>query len=228
MIGYTPGGTCEPIGELSTPRPILEWLGMADDELLLRDYDGFVDMNASSKAGFTLSTPHSTVSANTDLNLIFAGAFDSGSEEISACSGAFGWHGADSNLSFDIDMSTADKIVITDTTKKPDFIYEKYYLSKTAYAIARGADTDLNSTCITDLNNSVDENTLFLFYDYQPYKGENFCGDGGVGSASILAQDVTAFTAEAVNDIIRLSIDMKRDIRGRSCGVHVSKQKAVF
>ena len=226
VIGYTPGDICEPISDLITPRPILEWLAMADDELLRGDYDGFVDMNASSKATFTLSTPHTVALANTDLNLIFSGAFDGGSDDVTACNGAFGWHSAASDSSFDVTVGV-DTIVITDAVK-PDFIYEKYYLTKTAYAVARGEDINLASSCITDLNVSANANTLFLFYDYQPYKGENFCGDGGVGKAAVLAQDVTAFSAQETNNIIRLSIDMQRDIRGKTCGVHVSKQKAVF
>lgn len=231
VIGYTPSGICEPINELSASRPILEWLGLADDELLRGDYDGFVDMNASDKTAFTLSAPNNTMTDNTDLNLIFSGAFDGGSEDISACSGAFGWHGAASDLSYDITMAIGS-ITISDTVKKPDFIYEKYYLSKTAYAVARGADINLASSCITDLNASTDLNTLFLFSDYRPYQAETFCADTGIGtkegSVTILAQDVTAFSAQTVNDVIRLSIDMNRDIRGKTCGVHVSKQKAVF
>jgi len=226
VIGYTPGAGCEPITDLSTPRPVLEWLGTMEDELLRGDYDGFVDMNASDKVTLTLATPNSTALASADINLIFAGAFDGGSEEIEACSGAFGWHGADSNLSYDIAMGN-DSITITDTVS-PAFIYEKYYLSQTAYAVARGADVDLTSSCITDLNASADVNTLFLFYDYQPFQGESYCGDGGVGKATVLAQDVTAFSAQEVNNIIRLSIDMDKNVRGRTCGVHVSKQKAVF
>jgi len=164
--------------------------------------------------------------ASTDINLVFAGAFDGGSEDIAACSGAFGWHSAASDLSFDVSVG-ANSILINDAVK-PSFIYEKYYLTKTAYAVTRGADIDLSATCITDLNISVDANTLFLFSDYQPYQGETFCADSGVGKAAILAQDVTAFSAQDVNDIIRLSIDMNKNVRGRTCGVHVSKQKAVF
>ncbi len=221
VIGYTPGDICEPINDLSTPRPVLEWLAMADDELLRGDYDGFVDMNASSKATYTLSTPHTLAWANSDINLIFGSL-----EEISACNGSFGWHGAASDLSFDVSVGV-DNIVITDAIK-PEFIYEKYYLTKTAYALARGEDVDLTSSCITDLNMSVDANTLFLFYDYQPYKGESFCGDGGSGKAAVLAQNVSAITAQSTNNVIRLGIEMQQNIRGRTCGVHISKQKAVF
>lgn len=229
VIGYSPGtSTCEAIDELTAARPIIEWLATADDALLQAEYDGFVDMNASVKATFTLATPHSTDINEAYANLVFAGAFDGGSQEISACRGAFGWHGNDSNLSYDITMGT-DTISITDSVK-PDLIYEKYYLTHTAYAVARGADLDLSSACVADLGVPVDANTLFLFYNYHPYAtpSQSFCADGGEGNVTILAQDVTAFTAQAVNEVIRLSIDMNKEIRGRTCGVHVSKQKAVF
>ncbi|HIC43736.1 MAG TPA: prepilin-type N-terminal cleavage/methylation domain-containing protein [Sulfurimonas sp.] len=230
VIGYTPGGVCEPLNDLSTARPVLEWLGSMDDELLRGDYDGFVDMNASDKSSFTLSSPNTNILVNPDINLVFAGAFDAGSEEIQACSGAFGWHGVNSNLSFDVSVGT--NMIVIDDSVKPSFIYEKYYLTQTAYSVARGVNVNLAAGCITDLNVSTSANTLFLFYDYQPYSGETYCGDTGsgttAGKATVLAQDVTAFSAQEVNGIIRLSIDMDQTIRGRTCGVHVSKQKAVF
>lgn len=233
VIGYDrTDGVCEPIDSLSVARPILEWLATDDDALLQRAYDGFVDMNGSvytSALNNKLLTPANTMTLSTNLNLIFAGAFDGGSDDISACSGAYGWHGANSELSFDFNFLADGNITLIDTVK-PIFIYEKYYLAKTGYAVARGEDVDLTASCITDLNASANANTLFLFYDYYPYAtpSQTFCADGGVGKATVLAQDVSAFSAEAVNDIIRLSIDMQQNIRGKTCGVHVSKQKGVF
>ncbi len=232
VIGYSPGGACEPIDELTDSRPVLEWLGMDDDALLNREYDGFVDMNASVKATYTLSTPGNTLTDATDRNLIFAGALDAGAQEVSPCAGAFGWHGNDSNLSYGIAMSV-DAVTITDANKKPDFIYEKYYLTNTAYAVARGQDIDLSASCITDLGLFVNDDTLFLFYDYQPYSGDTFCADSGTkgvksGNVTILSYDVKAFNARAVNDVIRLSLESERVIRGASNDVRVSKQKGVF
>jgi len=233
VIGYDrTDGVCEPIDNLTVARPILEWIAMADDELLQRRYDGFVDMNGSfynSTIDNRLLTPQNAMTVSTNLNLIFAGAFDGGADDISACSGAYGWHGASSGLSFDFSFLADGNITLTDSVK-PVFIYEKYYLAKTAYAVARGADVDLTAACISDLNTSVNANTLFLFYDYYPYANpsQTFCADGGTGKATILAKDVSAFSAESVNDIIRLSIDMRQDVRGKTCGVHVSKQKGVF
>ncbi len=229
VIGYTPGDICEPIAQLSVSRPVLEWLGTMDDDLLQRRYDGFVNMGESNRTTATLATPHidATLNAAT-LNLIFSGSLDDGSDEsFSACGGAFGWHGQQSRLSFDVAIGT-DTVRITDTVQ-PQFIYEKFYLSDTAYAVARGADVSNLSNCSYDTSLLKDvANTLFLFYNYRPFQGETFCADGGVGNVVVLAEDVSAFRAENVNDAIVLSIDMNRSIRGSHATVHITKQKAVF
>jgi len=237
VIGYTPSGACEAITELTASRPILEWLGTMDDELLNREYDGFVDMGESNKTSDILSVPN--ISTNfSDVNLIFAGAFDEGAEETSkACGGAFGWHGNDSNLSYDISIDSANKeVTLTDDDDhQPDYIYEKFYLTKTAYAIARGADltqSDVENNCNYDMTNLRDFNTtLFLFYNYQPFAGKTFCGDSGGnrdGNVSILAEDISSFEAIYVNDSIRINIDMNKTIRGSDSGVHIYKQKVIF
>ena len=243
VIGYNPtDNSCLPIAELdNNPYTILEWLGTMDDELLRGDYDGFVDMGDSNKTSRILATPNIKVFDTTDVNLVFSGAFDEGSEESTkACSGAFGWHGKDSNLSYSIKVDTQDKIKLTDSNaSQPEFIYEKYYLTNTAYAVARGENlnkSDLEANCDNgnyifppDINFT---NTLFLFYGYQPFKGETFCGDNSgnqEGNVSILSEDVSAFEAIYVNDSIILNIDMNRSIRGKNNNaVHIAKQKAVF
>lgn len=229
VIGYTPGDTCEPITDLTVSRPILEWLATMDDELLQRRYDGFIDMGDSNQSSATLAAP--TIDAtlnNTQINLIFSGSLDDGSDEsFSACNGAFGWHGNSSHLSYDISINH-NSITITDAVQ-PQFIYEKYYLSNTAYAVARGADVSDLTQCAYDTSTLKDvSNTLFLFYNYRPFKGETFCADGGVGDVVVLAEDVSAFRAESVNDAIILSIDMNRSIRGSQHAVHITKQKAVL
>ena len=237
VIGYTMGGGCESITELVQSRPILEWLGTMDDALLQREYDGFIDLGSSDKATRTLEAPHISKDLNiTNANLIFAGAFDDGANETyKACGGAFGWHGNDSNLSYDININVADEIILTDSDAyQPQFIYEKYYLTNTAYAVARGADlvdTDVRDDCAYDISQLEDFNTtLFLFYDYQPFNGETFCSDNGStsGKVSVLAQSVSAFEAIYENDIIRLNLDMHKSIRGSQSPVHIYKQKAVY
>lgn len=229
VIGYDGSSSCEPIEELSSPKVVLEWLGLADDAMLQGEYDGFVDMNASDKASKTLSAPNIKTSLETsNLNLVFAGAFDDGSESIAACSGAFGWHGNDSHLSYGFSVSKAD-IIDINSSDVPDVIYEKYYLSNGAYAVTRGEHVADISGCtgVSESDFKNFNNTLFLFYDYYPYESQTYCGDGGSGKVAVLAEDVSGFSASYVNDAIRISIDMNRSIRGSS-SVHVSKQKAVF
>ena len=233
VIGSSPG--CEAITDVTTTHHVLEWLGTMDDELINRDYDGFVDIEKSDKSNNTLDTPKISLADNPDINLIFSGAFDDGSLSVKACEGAFGFHNSNNDLSYDVTLKS-DKIEITDSVQ-PKNIYEKYYLTKTAYAITRGdelSQSDLENNCNsgnykfpTDVNFTT---TLFLFYGYQPYQGETYCGDSSGtrdGNVSILAENVIGFEALYENDAIRLKLDMNKDIRGSS-SVHISKQKVVF
>ncbi len=227
VIGYDGSSDCDPIEALDNDNVVLEWLALADDAMTQGLYDGFIDMNASDKTSKTLSAPNIATSLDTSrLNLIFAGAFDDGDEDIVACNGAFGWHGQASDLAYDFDVSTAN--IITFTGAIPTYIYEKYYLSNGGIAVTRGEHISDIANCglsASDFKNF--NNTLFLFYDFYPYQSQTYCGDGGSGKVAVLAEDVSGFKASYVNDTIHLSIDMNRDIRG-SNPVHVSKQKAVF
>ena len=229
LIGYTPSsGKCESIAELSESRPILEWIAMDDANLSARHYDGFVDLNASIKPNLSVLDIDKDAMGDVDnLNVVFAGTYDEGSDELSACRGAFGWHGNDSNLSFDFSIPEDNKIEITDSVK-PEFIYEKYYLATTAYAVTRGENiSDISNCGLNESDFSDFNNTLFLFYNYHPYKDETFCGDGGTGDVAILAEYVSGFRVSFENETIRLAVDMNKTIRGAKA-VHISKQKAVF
>jgi len=235
VVGYTPSsGVCEPIDDLNGSHPMLEWIGTADESFLAGDYDGFVDMNASSPP--VLSVPGMTNAVETTtnnkfggsptLNLVFAGTFDTGGGAVRACNGAFGLHHAGSALSHDITIA-ANQITITDAL--PTYIYEKFYLADTAYAVARKGDVDASATCITGLD--VEDDALLLFYDYRPYSGETFCADfsgSPAGKVAVLAEEVQGFRAEYLNETIRLSLDMNRTIRQGITPVHITKQKVVF
>ena len=239
VIGYTPGDTCEPIDELSTSRPVLEWLGYDHDAMRMGYYDSFADMARSVGApNFDLFVPSLNQAQldAADLNLVFAGTFDAGDEGVSACNGAFGWHGGNSDISYDIAFNTPNNITLSDAVT-PDYIYEKYYLTDTAYAVSRAENVNQSAPCISNLGlgTQLDNDTLLLFYNYRPSQGKTFCADtGGIGGATdgnvtVLAQDVTGFRVEHLNGTLRLSLDMTRNVRGLgSCDVHVSKQKVVF
>ncbi len=222
--------SCHPIDELNGDETVLEWLAFDDAGLLQGAYDGFIDMNDSARPTMRALNMSAAFDAGS-ANLIFAGAFDAGSEEASVCGGAFGWHGNASTLSYG--FTVAANQITFNPGDVPDTIYEKFYITKGAYAVTRGADVGnitpcgLNEADFQDFNN-----TLFLFYGFHPYAGETYCGDSGgggtpAGNAVILAEHVSGFRATYVNEAIRLSLDMNQT-KANAYSVHISKQKAVF
>ncbi|MDD5385802.1 MAG: prepilin-type N-terminal cleavage/methylation domain-containing protein [Sulfuricurvum sp.] len=226
VSGYNLGDAARTSLDSSTNKKIIEWLGLASESYETGDYSSFVDMNRSDYASKTLYTPDTNVAAIqttqtakwgsfswNNMALIFSGTFDEGN-----------------SATYPISMSTNNQIVITGT---PATIYEKYNLIDSAYAVARGADIDQTASCITALGLSASalDNTLFLFYDYRPWKTptESFCADSAnrIGKVSILATNINAFRAQTINGTIRLSLDVNRTVRGGN-PVRLSKQKVVF
>ena len=203
---------CVVFDETTTGKTILQWYGLASESYLAGDYSGFVDMNQSLKPN--LSSP------NTNLTNVLATekikwndpAFDM-SKMVLIFSGSFDEGGQNE---YNLTASGVNTITLTGTL--PATIYEKYNLVDSAYALTRKE----NATCPSV--STLDPNTLLLFYNYRPWKGENFCN----GDVTVLASDVNAFRAQMLNGTIRLSIDMNRSIRGSSNPVHLSKQKVVF
>ena len=250
VIGYSPSdGKFEYIGDLTTDRPILEWYGRAIEAYKEGNYSGFVDMAASDKESRILVSPDSDgdALANTTgakfgisgdiyndhyVELIFAGAYDRGSLQ-SDYDNAFGWHGGEAKSIYEISMDNDGNITITDSIQ-PHYIYERYFIVDSAYAIARGADIDKNAPCIANLGISdrdIDD-TLFLFYNYRPWRGKTFCADpqgsGQAGDVAILMQHVAGFSFWQEDRTIRIDLDIQEDIRGSDVNVSLSKQKVVF
>lgn len=249
VIGYNPSdGSFKYIGDLTSNKPVLEWIGRAEESYIKGDYSGFIDLDKSDKdknITFSPDTNGSKINSDIDnkfnisdnvydknlVNLIFAGSFDRGSNDISDYNNSFGWHNHDSNNSFDISIDDEGNITITDSVQ-PKFIYEKYFLVDSAYAIARGVDIDKSASCISDLNISSNDinNTLLLFYNYRPWKGETFCADNHgapEGNVTILMKNVSGFRFDEQDYTIRLSLDVNKSIRGSSA-IHISKMKVVF
>lgn len=226
--GCTLNAGCVPLDQ-SINNTILTWYGTASESYLAGDYSGFVDIEASMSTKPVLQSPNTNLGnvlaternkwgntfLLTDMGLVFSSPFDQGEQ-----------------LTYTIANSGADTIQITNPTADMT-ISEKYSLIDSAYAVARGADIDPTAPCITALGISANaiDNTLFLFYDYRPWKtpAESFCADTAnrAGKVSILATNVNAFRAQVLNSTIRLSIDTNRTVRGGN-PVRLSKQKVVF
>ncbi|MGD9716645.1 MAG: type II secretion system protein [Sulfuricurvum sp.] len=199
-----------PLDEVND-KTILEWYGSADESYLSGDYSGFVDLNRSDFSTRTLYSPDTNLSALlvrekikwndpsldfSDLLLLFSQTTFKG---------------------YGISGSLPNTITLGGTP--PETIYEQYRIADSAYAITRKEHA---AACFP--NPAFDDDTLLLFYDYRPWKGENFCD----GKVTVLATGVNAFRAQMLNGTIRLSIDMNRPVRGSLSPVKLSKQKVVF
>lgn len=244
VIGYmradNSDNTCVALDDANESYMILEWLHSDEAQLTAGAYDGFVELSQSTNTHLkSLDLNASSMGNGAGLNLVFAGSNDAGDPLIAACNGAFGWHGNDSNSSYDISIGTDDAITISDSIN-PQYIYEKFYLSDGAYAVARGVDIDANAACIDNNLSTLSaedmSKSLLLFYGYHPWSGESFCADlysngTPAGSVTVLSLDVAAFGATISNASISLKLDLNRSIRGGSQSgavVHITKQKAVF
>ncbi len=249
-IGYdAKSSNFKSIYDIDNNFTVLEWIGVASEALKARDYSGFIDMDASDRdTNTTVSYDVNKSDLNTtefkkfgisytyanpnDANvtaLIFAGSFDSGVLSSKDFNSSFGWHGNKHDIIYDITKIEDDNITLA---TRPKEIYEKYYLVDSAYAVARGKDVNI-STCRTKTRADTDD-TLYLFYNYRPWKNETFCADlietNGTrdGNVTILAQNVTAFKAGLINDSIYFDVTLSKKIIGNDNNVTISKQKVVF
>ena len=234
VIGYdasTPSFVS--IYDIDDEYSILEWIGTDFDRHKAKKYNGFIDFEKSDKNENMIYSPDTS-----DINgseLIFAGSFDKGGILFgSDFNNSFGWHGNDSNKTFEINATST---IGTDTeltlATPPKTIYEKYYTLKSAYAIAMYDDINTTAQCIVDLNTTVGENTLFLFYDYYPWKGKTFCADlhgDKNGSVTILSTEAKGFEVNFVNENLQFNLTLEREIRkkGKNLQIQISKQKVVF
>jgi hypothetical protein len=92
-------------------------------------------------------------------------------------------------------------------------IYEYYQLAWTAYAIVL---EDYNATG----NNT---GTLKLYYNYQPWKGENYASDDAY--STILMKNVSTFQFTAIDSILKIQVCVKSDLVEE---YSICKEKTIF
>ena len=235
VIGYDGESDYKPLDEADQDSyHVLEWAARDEEGLIARRYSGFSPLSSSYIGKDWIRSPDTHESAyKAGEALVFADALAQGI-------GNFGWHGSTTQDVYEV--NSIDKIDDNESniTLKSDLdknsTYEIYYLTDTAYAIARGADVNTSAECIQNLinalgcNGSNKKDLLFLFYNYRPWAGQTYCADKSgskEGNVTILMRHVTGFRAELIDGTIRLSIDAYYPIRGGK-RVHVSKQKVVF
>lgn len=219
------GSNYSSIYDLNDTYPILEWISISSEALKMGLYSGFVDLDDSNRTYIKTDTFKDSNITNllekkfgsgdtvNSTAIIFAGSFDDG--VISDIKSSFGWHGSNHSLVYEISNVSGNSIILD---KNASEIYEKFYLVDTAYAIARKADI----SCAK--NSSDDNNTLYLFYNYRPWRGETFCE----GNVTILSKEVSGFWVDMLNDTLFFRLTMQREIRGSDSNITISKEKAVF
>ena len=254
-IGYNPKtGDFKYLGDIGNDEnyTVFEWIGESFDIEKGVNFSGFADLYASKKPilkaiDFNASFINETLQNKFDtsenfknlVGIIFAGSFDRGDEGIlSDYNNSFGWHGHRADFVFlinsynqigndtNLSLTNYDGSEINNTR-----IYEKFYLADSAYAVARGEDINTSASCIKNLDIPNDEinNTLFLFYDYRPWKNETFCADTNgnrAGKAEILSKNIAGFNIKSINSHLEIFFNamyQKGDIV-----IKVSKQKVVF
>jgi type II secretory pathway pseudopilin PulG len=216
---------------------ILEWIGEEVDLKYRGVYSGFIDLDASTQNNIIAKDFNLTDFNVTGYAVIFSGYNDLGEGNYTQ----YGWHGRGNEKVYSItaanDMGSNDANLTLNGT--PNTHYEKFYLVKSGYAVARGEELDKGDFAC-DNNNILDyiadnnfDNTLFLFYDFQPWNGETFCADSGggnrAGKATVLLDEVSAFEAkyDGVSMVVQIQAEMDNDNKSDN-NITITKTKAVF
>ena len=250
VIGYNQNtNDFKYIGEIEENEeyPILEWIGYLNEAMVEMNLSGFVDLYESKKPiikaidfnsafidtilknKFKIDENLTTLSA-----IIFAGSFDRGEESaLVDYNNSFGWHQNEAKLVYKIEEYNQSNNDCNLTLKKSDgsniisaTIYEKFYLVDSAYAIVLKKDLNLSKWNCNMSSDNFTDNDLLLFYNYRPWKGETFCGDGGDGNVTLLSSNIKSFRVKKVNSHLEIKISMfksKGDIN-----ITISKQKVTF
>ncbi len=249
MIGYDPKkGDFASIYNLDKNYSVFEWLSFTKDSFQKGECTFFIDMDRCDKAKkslFALDTNLSAVNERIkkkfsktkedlfktkDIVLIFAGAFDNGGEFLSKdFKDFYGWHKRGDKKIVKIEkISQNNEFIIQNPPKK---IYEKFYFTASAYAIARGEDIDKTALCIKKLPIKIDKNSLLLFYDYRPWKKESFCADKKAqkkaGKVTILSMSVKGFTIKVNNENLVLSLNFEKKLKTNE-KISILVQKVLF
>jgi prepilin-type N-terminal cleavage/methylation domain-containing protein len=239
-IGSNSAGDFRPIDQIYDANyTILEWIGVDAEAYTKGAYSGFIDMDASDKdrgvggtavsfdinetdINNTFFNKFGHARVNNDIALVFSGSFDDSSLSASNdFDNSFGWYGNGANLLYTFSITNDSNITFTPT--KPREIYERYYLVDSAYAVARKDDIIPLLPCANA--NANDENgTLYLFYDFRPWNGEDLCD----GNSTILSENVRGFQAGVINNNLYFNISLEKEIRGSENNITISKEKVVF
>ncbi len=208
---------------------VLEWIGYDNESFNSGGWSGFVDVENSDTNGSQVKTQGSSLGvASSIISALSYGEVDLNDTTkdnptlIFKCKRDLNIskYGLDYNVKNLVDFNNtlivsskvgADDILEFNPIQqgKKD-ICEQYYLAWSAYAIRpEGSEDDFNLT---------------LYYNYQPWEGEEFNADG---TRSVLAEHVSTFRFLQIGKTLRIKLCMRDgNLTGEPVGF--CKEKAVF
>ena len=209
---------------------VLEWVGAEVDGFrgntgTLPLWSGIIDLEASTAPTTLVSPGTDTGALDTLIDTLSNGGSGINDAAIyfigsdSDVKTGYGWDGAaltDHNTSVMHPIkSVAGQPTQFESSTATDFtgtdIYEYYQLAWTAYAVG-----------ITDYNTSTNTGTLTLWYDYQPWNGQNYATHG---KAVKLMDDVSTFQFKAVGSIVKIQVCVNSDLME---DYSLCKEKTIF
>jgi len=218
---------------------ILEWVGIANESYRGTTkplWSGIIDIDPSKALGAqTLVSPETNTTAINNMIHILrpavsgttineAAIYFVGSD--SNVHTEFGWDGnAITNQNLAMHPITTDANIThliprqggtnnVDTFSGED-VSEYYQLTWTAYAVG-----------IDDYNSTTNMGTLKLWYDYQPWEGEDYDTDG---TSITLMENVSTFQYSVVGSILKIQVCSKSSYDTSSEGNYsLCKEKTVY
>lgn len=204
---------------------VLEWVGYDIDSLRAGanpDYSGIIDLNhASTTATQLFSSGTNTTGINTTVTALSNGGSGMANSAIyflgsnSDATTDYGWNGAaittQSRAMHPVKAGGAVNLLVPrrgDNGVANSFAgedaYEYYQLAWSAYAVA------------------LENGSLFLYYNYQPWEGEGFAN----GNKVLLMQNVDTFRFTAVGSIVKVQVCVRSTQTNNNYSI--CKEKTVF
>lgn len=225
--GATPIAIGSASGETYT---VLEWIGVANENFrgtTTPDWSGIIDLDNSNASVLTSPDTNTTALSSMILNL--------SENNATVADAALYFIGADSDIKTDygwdgnltkINAQAGAIHPITSTAQVNQFqsstgtpftgtdIYEYYKLAWTAYAVV-----------MEDYNTTSHLGNLVLYYNYQPWQGENF----NSGKSTTIMENISTFKFISIGSIIKIQVCAKSNILTNNGGDYsLCKEKTIF
>lgn len=241
MIARDPGVSFKSITSADANATVFEWIGYDIDGWLGNNrggastynkptWTGFIDVDAVDTVNADEDTLFSPETDTGEINTVIAALSPSGAGvgnaaifftgENADVQTDYGWQGAALSTQNNVAahrITAGGNVQQLDDVTGADFngtdIYEQYKLAWTAYALS-----------IEDFDGDGDNSELVLYYDYQPWQGETYNGNG---VQTLLMQNVTTAKLQAIGDMLNLQVCVtENNITGSEYSI--CKEKVIF